>query len=477
MFDLQNQTPRIGCMEKPVVDSTQTDELWTSVLSEIELQVSKPNFITWFKNSKLIENRDGVALIALPNNFAKEWVESKYHKLILGSLRSVNGSTKNIEYVVEGSLSQKVISRRRRNIVQSEPDEKQLAFQEMRVDPETNLNPKYSLDSFIVGGFNELAYTAAMAIVEDVGHKYNPLFIYGGVGLGKTHLIQGIGNEVRRLSNNEVGVKYVTSEKFTNDVIWAIRNRRVEDIKKNYRNVDVLIIDDIQFLGGKEMTQQEFFHTFNALHENNKQIIISSDRPPSSIATLEERLRSRFEGGMVADISFPEYESRLAIAKSKLQDRGIMLEDKILEIVAKKVQNNIREIEGILNKLVFHQITYKRPLDLITAEQIISEVTNKSITRATPNQIIKTVGNFFEISPNELVGRSRSKEYVKPRQIAMYLLRELLNMSYPDIASKVGKRDHTTAIYACKKVSREVSSDNDLSQKIIMIKDDVNKIG
>jgi len=463
-------------MEKRALDSTNLEELWQAVLSEIELQVSKPNYLTWFKNSRLLESQDGSALVALPNSFAKEWVETKYHKLILGSIRSLNGTTKNIEYIVEGSLSQRAITRRRRETTE-QLEEKQLSFQEMRVDPETNLNPKYTLDTFVVGSFNELAYSAAMAVTENVGVKYNPLFIYGGVGLGKTHLIQAIGNEIRKRSDRKVGVKYVSSEKFTNDVIWAIRNRRAEDIKNTYRSVDVLIVDDIQFIAGKEHTQEEFFHTFNALHENNKQIIISSDRPPSAIATLEERLRSRFEGGMIADIVQPDFESRFAIARAKLQEKGIALDDKVIEQVAKRVQNNIREIEGILNKLVFHQITYKKPLDQVTAEKIISEVTNKSASRATPNQIIKAVANFYEVSPNEVVGRSRNKEFVEPRQVSMYLLREMLSMSYPDIASKIGKRDHTTAIYACKKVISDIVKNPDLGQKLVMIKDDVSKVG
>ncbi|MDD5710575.1 MAG: chromosomal replication initiator protein DnaA [Candidatus Colwellbacteria bacterium] len=461
-------------MERQAVELTNLDELWRAALSEIELQVSKPNFLTWFKNSRLLENHDGSALVALPNGFAKEWVESKYHKIILGSIRSISNETKNVEYVVEGSLSQKAISRRRRENQQKQ-DERQMVFQEMRVDPITGLNPKYSLTSFVVASFNELAHSAAQAVVENVGTKYNPLFIYGGVGLGKTHLIQGVGNEIRRISDNRIGVKYVTSEKFANDVIWAIKNRRAEDIKSAYRSADVLIVDDIQFLGGKETTQEEFFHTFNALHENNKQIIISSDRPPAAIARLEERLRSRFEGGMIADISCPEYEARVAIAKTKLQERGASLDDKIVDLVAKRVQKNIREIEGILNKLVFHQITYKRALDISTTEKIISEVTNRSASRATPNQIIKAVASFFEISPNDVIGRSRSKEYVEPRQIVMYLLRDTLNMSYPDIASRVGKRDHTTAIYAYKKMVVDLEKNPELGRKIILIKEDVNK--
>jgi len=445
------------------------------VLSDIELKISRPNFLTWLKNSRLVENQDGIAMVALPNNFAKEWVEVKYHKLILGSMRDLSGSIKKVEYVVEGNLSKKPL---RQKIIKRAPigfGDGQLAFQEMRVDPKTNLNPRYTLNSFIVGPFNELAHSATAAIIENVGVKYNPLFIYGGVGLGKTHLIQAAGNEIMSLYKDAVRVKYVTSEKFTNDVVWAIRNGRAEEIKKNYRDVDVLIIDDIQFIGGKEKTEEEFFHTFNALHENNKQIIISSDRPPRAIPTLEERLRSRFEGGMIVDISYPEYESRVAIIKTKLQEHGVELDDSSIDIIAKRVQKNIREIEGILNKLLFYQTTYKKALDTNTVDRIIAEATQQSMNKVSPSQIIKAVSAFFEISSNDLLGRARNKEFVEPRQIAMFLFRDMLSMSYPDIANRVGKRDHTTAIYAYKKIDSGIKGSSDLSQKIMMIKEVVNK--
>ncbi|OGY57498.1 MAG: hypothetical protein A3C03_01680 [Candidatus Colwellbacteria bacterium RIFCSPHIGHO2_02_FULL_45_17] len=451
------------------------EELWQAVLSDIELKISRPNFLTWLKNSRLVENQDGIAMVALPNNFAKEWVEVKYHKLILGSMRDLSGSIKKVEYVVEGNLSKKPL---RQKIVKRAPigfGDGQLAFQEMRVDPKTNLNPRYTLNSFIVGPFNELAHSATAAIIENVGVKYNPLFIYGGVGLGKTHLIQAAGNEIMSLYKDAVRVKYVTSEKFTNDVVWAIRNGRAEEIKKNYRDVDVLIIDDIQFIGGKEKTEEEFFHTFNALHENNKQIIISSDRPPRAIPTLEERLRSRFEGGMIVDISYPEYESRVAIIKTKLQEHGVELDDSSIDIIAKRVQKNIREIEGILNKLLFYQTTYKKALDTNTVDRIIAEATQQSMNKVSPSQIIKAVSAFFEISSNDLLGRARNKEFVEPRQIAMFLFRDMLSMSYPDIANRVGKRDHTTAIYAYKKIDSGIKGSSDLSQKIMMIKEVVNK--
>src|SRR3989344_6739102 len=279
------------------------EQLWKLTLGEIEAQLSRANFATWLKGSRLVDRRDGALFVALPNNFAKEWVENKYQKTLLGIVRNFDSSTKKLEFLVDGQTLRPALANAHTPIagqIGQKPDNRiELDF---RVDPETNLNPKYSLASFVVGSSNELAYTAAMAIIQSVGTKYNPFFVYGGVGLGKTHLIQMIGNEVASLYGGKCRPRYVSSEKFTSDVVWAIRNGRMDDIKKRYRDVDLLIIDDIQFIGGKERTEEEFFHTFNALYESNKQIIISSDRPPQALPTLEERLRSRFEGGLIADI-------------------------------------------------------------------------------------------------------------------------------------------------------------------------------
>ncbi len=454
----------------------EREELWQTVLSEIELQISRPNFLTWLKNSRLIEERDGLAFVALPNHFAKEWVELKYNKLILGSMRGLNSSVKKVEYIVEGSLI-KASSSNKVFIQRPVTNERQLAFQEMRVDPDTNLNPRYQLRSFVVGSSNELAHSAVAAIIENIGIKYNPLFIYGGVGLGKTHLIQGAGNEIKSLHKDRVRVKYVTSEKFTNDVVSAIRNKRTEDIKSAYRHVDVLIIDDIQFIGGKEKTEEEFFHTFNALYESNKQIIISSDRPPRAIPTLEERLRSRFEGGMIADVGYPDYETRVAIIKTKLEEKQIGFEESVIGLIARKFQRNVREMEGILNKLIFYQTTYQKQIDEVLADKVIAEMAQKSTANINPSQVIKAVAGFFEISPNDLIGRVRNKEFIEPRQITMYLLRDMLSLSYPSIAQKIGKRDHTTAIYACKKVEKDINKNPDLNNKILVIKEAVNKMG
>jgi len=448
------------------------NQLWQSVLAELELQISRPNFLTWLKNSRLIKKEeDGRVTVGLVNNFAKEWVENKYHKMILETLRSLDETIKRVEYAVlvderrlpEIKLETKTISSR------------QTSLPEFKIDPETNLHPRYTFNSFVVGSSNELAYAAASAIVKDVGKKYNPLFIYGGTGLGKTHLIQAAGNEIKNLYKNKIRVKYVPSEKFVNDVVWAIRNKRMEDTKAKYRNVDVLIIDDIQFVGGKERSEEEFFHTFNVLYENNKQIIISSDRPPAAIPTLEQRLRSRFEGGMIADITYPDYEMRLAIIKTKLQEKNAGLTEEICELVANKIQRNIREIEGILNKIIFYQEVKKIELTTKIVEEIIDNIIQQSSKNITSGQIIKVVADFYEITTHDLFSRSRKKSVVEPRQITAFLLRDLLDMSYPDIGEKLGKRDHTTAIYACKKISQEINKNQNLNQKIILIKEVIHK--
>lgn len=456
----------------------ESQELWKAVLGEIELQISRPNFLTWLKQSQLIgkDNKDGVALVGLPNNFAKEWVKNRYHKIILGSLRNFDSSIKNVDYsVVHQSFVGEGISVVQKKKTGGDKDESapQLPL-ELKIDPKTNLNPKYTLDSFIVGSSNELAYAAMQAVIQDVGKKYNPLFVYGGVGLGKTHLMQGAGNEIVRYYQKNVTVLYVTSEKFLNDVVSAIRNKRIEDMKKKYRDVDVLIIDDIQFIGGKATTEQEFFHTFNALYENNKQIIISSDRPPSAIPTLEERLRSRFEGGMIADISYPDYEMRLAILKTKAQKKEFVVEDRVLEHIASKVQKNIRELEGVLNKVVFY-IQHKGGIDPKRLDEIINETIQVTSKNITVQEVIKTVADFFEISPIDLTNRGRKKEVVEPRQIAMYLLRDMLKLSYPHIGEKLGKRDHTTAIHACEKIEKEINRNQQFNQKVMMIKEKLYK--
>jgi chromosomal replication initiator protein len=449
------------------------NQFWEKALGDIELQVSKPNFVTWFKNSRVIDKQDGVVVIGLPNNFAKEWVEKKYDKVILGSLRSLDETIKKVEFIIysqnkpltSANLSEKM----------SSDNEVQLSFTEFKIDPETNLNPQYTLQSYAVGSTNELAYAAVMAILSSVGNKYNPLFIYGGVGVGKTHLIQAAGNEIKRKSKGNIKVRYVSSEKFTNDVIWAMRNKRMDTMKDKYRNVDVLIIDDIQFIGGKAKTEEEFFHTFNALFEQNKQIILSSDRSPKFIPVLEERLSSRFEGGMTVDISSPDFELKVAVLRNKLEERGIELSSEVVNAIASKTQKNLRELEGILNKVLFYQEVKKEEINAKTLDQIIDNIVQKPAKTINPDQIMKAVSNFFEISIADIISRSRKKEIVEPRQVLIYLLRDMLGLSYPYIADKVGKRDHTTAIYAYDKIKRLILKNQILNQKIIMIRDIIDK--
>ncbi len=451
-------------------------EIWQTVLGEIELQISRPNFLTWLKQSELLsrDEKEGTALVGLPNNFAKEWVKNRYHKIILGSLRNIDGSIKNISYVVVNNQNPSATVLKKSKL--AKPMTPQATLMEVKVDPKTNLNPKYTLDSFVVGSSNELAYAAVQAVTKEVGRKYNPLFVYGGVGLGKTHLLQAGGNDIQENHENK-NVLYVTSEKFINDVVWSIRNKRMEDMKKKYRDIDVLIIDDIQFIGGKPSTEQEFFYTFNVLYENSKQIIISSDRAPAAIPTLEERLRSRFEGGMIVDIGYPDYEMRLAILKTKVQEHGWAVMEKTLELIAAKVQRNIRELEGVLNKVVFYEQYKNEKIDSKKLEEIISETTQLAARNITVGNVLSVVSEFFEVSPNDLAGRSRKSEVVEPRQICMYLLRDILKLSYPHIGEKLGHRDHTTAIHACEKITRDVNQNPTLNQKIMLIKERLYKNG
>lgn len=457
-------------MKKKEQNKEELNILWNKVLSELELQISKPNFITWLKKSALVSINDDCWYIALPSNFAKEWVENKYLKNILSICRDNNFSVKKINFVVDQNyfINKDITKNEDSNEIENKP------LLDLKIDPETGLNSKYSLKSFVVGSANELAYNAALAVIKDPGTKYNPFFVYGGVGLGKTHLVQMIGNEIRGLYKNKIKPKYVSSEKFTSDIIWAIRNKRMDDIKKKYRDVDVLIIDDIQFIGGKEKTEEEFFHTFNSLYENNKQIIISSDRPPQSIPTLEERLKSRFEGGLIVDITYPDYEMRVAIIKHKLQEKNKNLSNQIIELVAKKFKKNIREIEGILNKLIFYQENKGGVLTLQEAENIINKSIQSMIKKISDEQILKSVANFFNISVEDLIHKKRSKEVVEPRQIAIYLLREILGLSYPYIGEKL-KRDHTTAIHAYEKINQEINNNSAVYQKILLIKESIYK--
>lgn len=442
-------------------------ELWQTVLAQIQLTTSPANFATWFKNTEIVAQKEGRAIISVPNSFVKEWLSNKYNKPILKILHGLSEEIKETEYLVG-----KAIKTTKRSFVSSPEDNDQLEFQELKVNKENNLNPRYTFDSFIVGPFNELPHAAACAVSKNPGAVYNPLFIYGGVGLGKTHLLQATGNEVVK-NFPEKKIKYISSEKFTSEVVSAIKNREMEAFKSRYRATDVLIIDDIQFLAGREKTQDEFFHIFNILYENNKQIILSSDRPPKSIQSLAERLRSRFEGGMTADISLPDFETRVAILKTKAQAKGVDFSEDIYQYISSSIPRNIRELEGALNRLIIYQNLNNQRPDLEMAKSLLQNVITTPTKLIAPKKIIQSVAEFYDLKDKDLLTPSRKKEIVRPRQIAMYLLREDLKSSFPFIGRKLGGKDHTTAIHSYKKIVLEVAKDKKLEEEIQLIRERV----
>ena len=440
------------------------EELWQAVLAQIQLNISPANFATWFKNTEVISQKEGEVVISAPNSFAKEWLEQKYNKTIFKILHNLDKDIKEVNYMICKS-GLRIAKRPQFQL----PDINQLEFPEFKIDQESNLNPRYMFENFIIGSFNELAHAAASAVAKNPGNVYNPLFIYGGVGLGKTHLLQAVGNEVVK-NFSDKKVKYIPAEKFTSGMVTSIKDHSIEDFKLKFRSIDILIIDDIQFLAGKEKTQEEFFHTFNTLYEKNKQIILSSDRPPKAIPALTERLRSRFEGGMIADISYPDLETRMAILKSKAQEKKTDFSNEIFEYIASNVQKNIRELEGALNKLAVYQKINNKPLDIEITKTLLKSLILSPARVITPKKIIQTVAEFYDLKEKDLINSSRKKEYVRPRQIAMYLLRTEAEGSFPFIGKRLGGKDHTTAIYAFEKVKKNLETNKNLEEEIGLIK-------
>lgn len=442
------------------------EELWRAALGELEIAVSKASFATWFKDTSIMDLNNGVVTIAVPNPFVKEWLELKYHKLILKAVLGLIPGIRSIEYCTTRNAPGA------RPVKMRWAPEEQLEFNDFRINPETNLNPKYTFGSFIVGSFNEVACAASLAVTEKLGNLYNPLFIYGGVGLGKTHLLQAIGNKVKS-ERPELKVKYVSSEKFTNELVSSIQNKEPHIFKEKYRQEDLLLIDDVQFIAGKTKTQEEFFHTFNALYEANKQIVFTSDKPPKAIQHLEERLKSRFEGGMIADVTEPEYESRLAILKTKIESKNIDVSPEVMEYIALTVKESIRELEGALNLVHAKMTMIKRQP---TVEEVKEELlkTAKPKKTVTANQIIKVVADYYDIEEKLLFEKTRRKEIVSPRQIAMYLLREDFNGSFPFIGQKFGGRDHTTAIHAYEKINKSLNKDEKTVEDLKQIREKIH---
>jgi len=453
------------------------DTLWQTVLGEIELTVSRGSYMTWFKNTRVLRHNDEQLVVGVPNIFAKQQLELKYKPMIVELLQKNGVSNIDVEFKIHSGTSP---SRRADNpevVILSQSAEEPRGTQpfigngapSVTHSYRQGLNERYTFDSFIVGAGNELAYAACQAIAANPGTKYNPLFIYGGVGLGKTHLIQAVGNAV--LANKKGSkVVYATSEQFVQEFVDAVRYKKANDFAGHYRNADVLIVDDMQFIAGREKTQEEFFHTFNALHQANKQIIISSDKPPKSIPTLEERLRSRFEWGMTVDISAPDFETRCAILQNKANQHNLVLDQPVVEFLANQVQTNIRELEGALNQLLaFCEMRSLQPdLAIVTGLFGTSRSRPKHMDA---RQIVEKTAKHFQISVDEILSPKRDKDIVVPRQVAMYLLRSELHLSFPKIAHELGRKDHTTAIHSVEKIEKELHFDSLLKEHVKEIKE------
>ena len=439
-----------------------TKQLWKNCLLEIESGISKANFSTWFKNTSIIKEDMGIVYIGVPNEFVRDWLINKYHKLITRTIADAYENMRAVEYTIA-----KMESTRQEVETTSETVEKELPLKDLYINPEDNLNPRYHFNSFIVGTFNELAYAAAQAIIESPGTKYNPFFIYGGTGLGKTHLIQAVGNSIKEKYPNKK-VHYMTLEKFATDFVNSLQNNKANSFKEKYRKYDLLIIDDIQFIGKMEKIQEELFHTFNTFHENNKQIIFSSDKHPNYIPELADRLKSRFAAGMIVDISEPEYESRLAILKVKLREFNVNLGDDLIEYVASAVQGNIRELEGSLNLIICQYRLKNKPLTLQEVKNLLKNNMKPKKNMAIKD-VVKIVSEYYKLEEASVYEKTRKKEIVKARQVVMYLLREDFSVSYPLIGQKLGGKDHTTVMH-CLKIKTDLKNDPQLLQELEQIR-------
>ncbi len=444
------------------------DGLWQAVLGEIELSVSRASYITWFKNTRLLRHKDDILVVGVPNVFIKQQLERKFDQLIADTLKKNGVTPHKIEYKIHSTVS---------SIHRKTDDRPVILAQTTKTKPTSTLthtyrqglNERYTFENFVVGSGNELAYAACQAIAQNPGTKYNPLFVYGGVGIGKTHLIQAVGNAILA-KRPSAHVVYISSEQFVQEFLDAIRYKKNTDFAGYYRSADVLIVDDMQFIAGKEKTQEEFFHTFNALHQANKQIIISSDKPPKEIPTLEERLRSRFAWGMSIDMQAPDFETRCAIIQTKSVVHRIRLPQSVVEYLATHVQTNIRELEGALNQLLaFCEMRGLDP-DLAIATSLLGAGKSRP-KHINAKQVVERTARHFQIALEDILGPKRDKDIVVPRQVAMYMLRSELHLSFPKIARELGRKDHTTAIHSVEKIEKESAIDADIRAAIAEIKD------
>jgi chromosomal replication initiator protein len=443
--------------------------IWRAALGELQVALSPANFETWLRHTSLVDVEDTRFRIAVPNGFAKDWLETRYRPLISQTLARIVGYSVQVEFLVREDAGQPAPT----------PVPGPAAAQQVRVEPtrmgadggSSSLNPRYAFGNFIVGSANRLAHAAALSVAERPGHAYNPLFLYGGVGLGKTHLMHAIGNAViARFPRKKV--VYATSEKFTNEFITSIQQGRIDDFRARYRRIDLLLIDDIQFIADKERTQEEFFHTFNTIHEDGKQIVLSSDRPPKQITTLEERLRSRFEWGLIADLTAPDLETRIAILRAKAEESSVPIGSDVVEFIARKVVSNIRELEGALNRVVAYASMGATPITIELAQAVLSNVLyNPKKRQVTPEKIARAVSEYYGVAMEQLRGQKRDRAIVTPRQIAMFLMRAETDVSLMRIGAELGGRDHSTVLHACDKINREASVNDELRRDIAAVRE------
>jgi len=434
----------------------KAEQHWEAALGQLQLEMPRASFDTWVRDSELIAYEDGTFIIGVQNAYARDWLQERLYATVQRLLSSIAGRSVEVRFVVWQA-----------EVQSPEPDPIKEILPEKTFSESIRLNPRYGFNEFVVGSSNRLAHAAAQAVSENPARAYNPLFLYGGVGLGKTHLLHAIG-----LACQQKGLKirYVSSEEFTNDLINAIRKQTTQSFRDFYRSIDVLLIDDIQFIAGKESTQEEFFHTFNTLHGQDKQIVISSDRPPKAMVTLEERLRSRFEWGLTADIQPPDYETRLAILRTKADRTGVEVDSSVLEIIARRVKSNIRELEGALNRVVAMSQLSGMPLNVSIVETLLSDLLPMT-TDVSPDRIIEIVSNYYAVTEERILSKERSREVALPRQIAMYLMREEVGCSLPQIGESLGGRDHSTVIYGCEKVADLLETDDRLRRQIGSIRE------
>lgn len=435
-------------------------ELWQNALVQFELSTSNASFKTWFRNTDIASRDGSTVYVATPSKIVKEWIRDKHHKLVLKVLRDLDPSIRTVEYVVHRTPQSPEKKQERPPIQENAA----LDLGSLYVDKRDNLNPRFTFETFVVGPFNQLAHAAAQFVLQNPGLNYNPLFIFGSTGRGKTHLIQAVGNHFKK-SHPGKKVFYVTSERFAVDYINSVRNGRANDFKNQYRQYDVLIMDDVQFIANTEKTQEELFHLFNAFHDSNKQIVFSSDKHPSMLPNFEDRLKGRFSAGMIAEIPEPDMESRAAIIRAKAEQHGFSIPDEIVAYIAEHMRANIRELEGVLNMIVCKSQLKGKVVSLADTKNLIKHNIRPG-KGVSIEDVVRRVAEYYEVTEKSIYEKTRKKEVVKPRQIIMYILREEFNVSFPSIGEKLGGRDHTTVIHSCEKIKEELKENAILTQEL-----------